>query len=421
MGSIRYELRKLYKKPNKENEEETPDKTRAIFLVYWHNGTRFVYSVGQRIDIDLWSKNNNRAKKRKGRTDLSLLNSLLDKHEKILKEVEYNLHLEKKPVTNADLKAGMDLLLGKAEPKKEFKSFIEYGDHLVKLYRELGKSHKAIHSAIRLIEQFRPNLTFEEVDAQFHDDLVIYMKNTPYGKDKRYYTKNYIGKVIAGVKLIMNRAIEDGYTNSVKHRASRFKRTKEKVYNIYLSMDELKKLHKHKFDQDYLDNACDLFLLGALTGLRYGDYSDLKGVNFSKGEFIVQKTMKTDTQLVIPQHKIVKEILDKRNGELPHSISNVKLNKYIKTVGEKAGINQEVTKIRTEGKEKVRTTYKKYELITTHTARRSLATNMYLAGIPIKTIMTITGHATVAQLMDYIKITEIEVAESLKDHPFFKH
>ena len=58
--------------------------------------------------------------------------------------------------------------------------------------------------------------------------------------------------------------------------------------------------------------------------------------------------------------------------------------------------------------------------MTTHTARRSLATNMYLAGIPIKTIMTITGHSSVAQLMEYIKITEIEVAESLKDHSFFK-
>ena len=52
----------------------------------------------------------------------------------------------------------------------------------------------------------------------------------------------------------------------------------------------------------------------------------------------------------------------------------------------------------------------------THTARRSGATNMYLAGIPTIAIMKITGHR---EFMKYIKITEEQTALELMSHPYF--
>ena len=57
--------------------------------------------------------------------------------------------------------------------------------------------------------------------------------------------------------------------------------------------------------------------------------------------------------------------------------------------------------------------------IRTHTARRSFATNAYLSGIPIRDIMQITGHRTTESFLKYIKVTKLETAEKLKDHPFF--
>lgn len=36
------------------------------------------------------------------------------------------------------------------------------------------------------------------------------------------------------------------------------------------------------------------------------------------------------------------------------------------------------------------------------------------------TIMRLTGHKTITSFLKYIKISEQEVADSLKDHPFFK-
>ncbi|MFQ8804876.1 MAG: hypothetical protein ACLR8Y_06890 [Alistipes indistinctus] len=58
-------------------------------------------------------------------------------------------------------------------------------------------------------------------------------------------------------------------------------------------------------------------------------------------------------------------------------------------------------------------------MVKTHTARRSGATNMYLAGIPTIAIMKITGHKTEKEFMKYIKITEEESAMELMNHPYF--
>jgi integrase len=402
MGNIKYRLRATSDK-----------KISLIHLVYWHDGNRFFYPTGQKIENIYWNDKEQRAVKRKGNTALSSLNTLLDKIEQRVKTAERKLLAEGKPTSNTNLKEYIDKLSGKSIKKIEYTSLVKYGFDVVERYKKMGKYPKAINSTTKMVEKFRRNTTFEDVDVNFHDDLVTYMK-------VEGYAKNYIGKVVGTIKLLMNLAVEEGITKSVKYKSSRFKRVQEPVYNIYLSIEELETIHKHNYKLQRLDNAADLFLIGAFTGLRFSDYAKMEGVNFDDGEFIVQDTMKVDSRLVIPQHRIIKEILAKRDGELPYPISNVKLNLYLKDVGKEAGINQEVIKTITKGMGKVRTTYKKYELITTHTARRSLATNMYLVGIPIKTIMSITGHSTVAQLMSYIKITEVEVAESIKDHPFFK-
>ena len=55
------------------------------------------------------------------------------------------------------------------------------------------------------------------------------------------------------------------------------------------------------------------------------------------------------------------------------------------------------------------------ELISTHTARRSFATNMHLMGISSINIMGITGHRTEKAFMKYIKVTPKEHAVKLME------
>lgn len=64
-------------------------------------------------------------------------------------------------------------------------------------------------------------------------------------------------------------------------------------------------------------------------------------------------------------------------------------------------------------------TKKKYEWITSHTARRSFATNSYLEGLDNYSIMKITGHKTEADFLKYIKVTEQEIASNIAKHKVF--
>jgi len=74
---------------------------------------------------------------------------------------------------------------------------------------------------------------------------------------------------------------------------------------------------------------------------------------------------------------------------------------------------------KTKGGLRVDRKYKKHELITVHTARRSFATNMYMADVPTISIMKITGHRTEKSFLKYIRISQEDNANKLMNHPFF--
>jgi integrase len=109
--------------------------------------------------------------------------------------------------------------------------------------------------------------------------------------------------------------------------------------------------------------------------------------------------------------------LIKHNGELPKALSNQRMNKYLKEIGEKMEcLNVDFSKSITKGGKEITTNYKKYELLVTHSARRSFSSNLFIDGIPAQTIMKITGHKTEQSFMQYIKITPKENANLIKSH-----
>ena len=150
------------------------------------------------------------------------------------------------------------------------------------------------------------------------------------------------------------------------------------------------------------------------TGLRVSDFLQLKNIDISKG-FIEIETTKTKETVIIPLHNQVKEIIKKNNGNLPRTISDQRFNVYIKEICEKAGITEIVKGaiVNKETNRKEVGRYKKYKLVSSHTCRRSFASNLY-GKLPNMTIMSITGHKTETSFLKYIKITKKEHAETLK-------
>ena len=111
--------------------------------------------------------------------------------------------------------------------------------------------------------------------------------------------------------------------------------------------------------------------------------------------------------------------MDKYDGSLPNAISDQKMNDYLKEIAEKAKLTEIIIKAQTRGGSKTETSHNKWELVTVHTARRSFATNAFLAGVPSISIMKITGHRSEKSFLKYIKITQEQNADLMANHPFF--
>ena len=169
-------------------------------------------------------------------------------------------------------------------------------------------------------------------------------------------------------------------------------------------------------DNKRLETVRDLFLIGCYTGLRYSNYSTLKPEQIKDGYIRIIQA-KTGDPVVVPIHSIVEKIISKYNGKLPSSLTNQKTNECLKDLGKKVhSLNEMVSITFTKGGQKVIENCMKWELLTSHTARRSFATNQYLAGVPTLTIMSVTGHQTEKSFMRYIKLTSSEHANLLKLH-----
>lgn len=155
------------------------------------------------------------------------------------------------------------------------------------------------------------------------------------------------------------------------------------------------------------------------TGLRVSDFLSLPDIQLDD-EFITVQPKKTlnssAIKVIIPLHHHIKEVIEKRG--MPRMISDVNFNLYFKEVCEKIGLTKLVkgSLMNPEKKRKEVGMYPKYKLVSSHTCRRSFATNLYKSNFPTLSIMKITGHTTEKSFLTYIKVTPKEHAEKLLSH-----
>lgn len=252
-------------------------------------------------------------------------------------------------------------------------------------------------------------IDFKNIDLDFYDGFTQYLQGEKLAV-------NTIGKKIQTLKIFLNAAKDEGLNHYEGFKSKKFVAMTEDSETIYLNEAELTKLYKHDFSKSPgFDRVRDLFLVGCWTGCRFSDIAQIIPENISGG-FINLKQYKTGTKVIIPLHPVVTAILNKYNGRLPEVISNQKFNEALKDIARLAGIDELTHKAITKGGVKRSTAHPKYELVTTHTARRSFATNLYISDFPSLSIMAVTGHRTEESFLKYIKVTPDEHAKKLQLH-----
>lgn len=217
---------------------------------------------------------------------------------------------------------------------------------------------------------------------------------------------------------------ERGLIVNPDYRKRRFRVEEEQPETVYLNSKEIEKLAKLNLSENpRLDKVRDLFLIGCATGLRFSDYNQVNQDHITKvkgGYTLSVRTSKTGENVIIPIGTNVLEIIKKYDFRLQKIPSNQKVNKSLKDLCKLAGFTETIVKHISKGDMRIESKKKKWEMISTHTARRSFATNAYLGGIPELKIMKITGHRTEKSFLRYIRISQEDNALNLIQHPFFK-
>ncbi|MCP9611715.1 site-specific integrase [Coprobacter tertius] len=315
--------------------------------------------------------------------------------------------------------------------------FIDYINKYIERYRGvkskdlINKFQRTRDKLIEYEKYLKKRLVFSDINIDFYN----LFKEWFFEKG---YSTNYFGNNIRNIKQIYTEAkVVDHIHNlsDINHRD--FIGIKVDTDSIYLTEDELKKIYDFDFKISSIKNhfkdisdenakkkiksyklVRDRFLIGAYTGLRVSDYGRLNELNIDDN-FIRIRAKKTGKESIIPIHPYIRNILN--NGFDPNiRVSDQKINEHIKEIARIAGITDKVLINKHIQGKYVQFEFEKCDLISTHTARRSFATNAYKAGVPVIAIMKITGHSKQSTFLKYIKVDEKENAEILSNHPFFK-
>jgi integrase len=124
---------------------------------------------------------------------------------------------------------------------------------------------------------------------------------------------------------------------------------------------------------------------------------------------------------VLPIHPKVKTIIEKyqSNTDSPFPVffkGEQKFNVHLKEVARIVGgpFSQSVIKRISRAGKKQEIVIPKSELMCSHVARRTCATNLSKAGIPITVIQKITGHKSLRSLSIYLKQSQTDAADMLQ-------
>ena len=416
-------------------DENAKDETTINYYISLGRGSRLRGATPYSIKTKYWNKENQEIRNisevyRKRTT----INKWLRKFDEFVMDKIDELignKLEKKEIKenlNQEIKIYLRKIVIKETEEITFYSFTEKFSEQSK-NRIIEKTGKPI--SLRTTQDYKTTLQhikdFEDKENYKVDfdtiNLDFYYAFKDYLEDKGYGI-NTIGKYIKNLKTFLNAATEEGVNNNLSYKSRYFVKPSERSIQIYLNEEELERIIKLDLLEDQeLNQARDLFIIGAYTGLRVSDFNGLtkENIHIHKGVRVFRlHQQKTDAYLPIPIHPIVENILKKRNGNPPNKIPSQKINDHLTTIGEKAKINEVITIKKTKGGKIESNLITKYKMIKNHTARRSFCTNAYLSGMNTLDIMAISGHNSEKTFLNYIKVSKDERAIKIAESDFFK-
>ncbi len=296
---------------------------------------------------------------------------------------------------------------------------------------------KSVKNSMTLFLEFQDD-ELKGKKYNFEDiDLKVYNKYVSWLTMVKKYKINTVGKCIKDLKSILNKSHDEGLHSNTKHKTKSFKVARIEVDTIYLTQAELDAMYALDLSDKAkgYEYARDIFLLGCCIAQRVSDYTRIKEEDISSdiievirpdGKVQQRETKrikiiqeKGGKRVIVPLNNMAREILERYNNCLP-AIWAQNLNENIKEIGRWAGITERTSIEFNKAGKKVTEVSDKCDLISSHTARRTGATLMYLSGMDVYDICKVTGHTSIKMLRKYIKADELDSAVKMQKYDYFK-
>jgi integrase len=393
---------------------------------------QLVYPTGFKILPKYWDFEKTKIKNVTTVSNKDEINIYLSDLKEFIDRTVEKYKLMREPLTKTELKESIDNYLN-PQPEAKPQSLFEYIEQFI-LDCENGK--RLIESTKRYnegtIKRFRTTqsvlqnfaltysrpLDFDSIDLAFYKEYNSYMVNV---KD---YKTDTIAKHIRTLKTFLREATDEGVNTNLDYQKKAFAvvlKSSDESVSIALNESELMEMYELDLSATpKLERVRDLFIIGANTGLRFSDFTAIKPENIredKEGAYIEIIQFKTKRKVVVPINQTVKSILSKYNNVLPNAISNQKFNDYMKEVAQLCKSLQSMELLSyVKGGKNVKESLERWKMVSTHTARRSFATNAYERGTPANAIMAITDHKTEQSFLLYIKTSKRKQAEIFRGY-----
>lgn len=401
----------FYPEKRKDKTGKLITENVPITLFFSFEGQRLMYFTGYRIDLDKWDTKLQHVTPNCFNRDgvsSSEINDHLDeiktKVKGIYVKMKVNGQLRSIPAIRDELKDAMG-------NEQKSPDFYEVWDKFIAKegYKWTAGTAKRFEVNKGLLQEFERvkhyKLSFPAINETFFEKYVSFLK------DDRNHQNSTIKKNIKSLKWVLNWATLKRFNTNLFYKSYQHELKELKKKQVFaLTWEELLKVYNLKIDSLHLDRVRDCFCFCCFTGLRYSDVYNLNRINI-KNNHIEFTTVKTGDTLIIELNQYSRAILNKYadvplpdNKALP-VISNQNFNIYLKDLGKLAGLTGDVEIIYFQGSDRKVKAVKQWQLLSTHTGRRTFVSTAVYFDIPTEIIMQWTGHSDSKMLDRYINIS----------------
>lgn len=375
----------------------------AIYMRIVVNSSRSEVSLKRTLNPDDWNDAKGFAKPKD--ENLRQLNSDLEQLRGMVTNHYHDLQLQKKTITAEILK---NLFAGIKDSEHTLHTIVEYHNTNMKDVLAPG-TMKNYYTTAGYLKEFvqqhykRSDIFLSELDYGFITKLEHFLRKRVPEDHQKKLENNGLMKHLERVHKIIRLAVKMSWIE--KDPFAMFQLKFNKTERGYLTMAELNKIENKKLTIERIAYVRDLFVLSCYTGLAYIDVMELTPDKIIRGidnnKWIKTTREKTRIPVNVPLLPQAEKIIERyrehpkaiAGGTLLPSISNQKLNTYLKEVADLCDISK---------------------TLTYHVARHTFATAVTLSnGVPIETVSKMLGHTTIRTTQIYAKVVERKVSDDM--------